>query len=122
MYMKINTNVMIVNIVKFVSNIESCFFFYTVARYVYIEVSPQRPTQSARLSSPAVSVSSSSTKCLNFWYHMYGPHVGSLNVYTNTTTLGSSIWSRNGTQGNQWKLATVEIQMSQTYSVSLQWV
>ena len=51
---------------------------------------------------------------------MYGPHVGSLNVYTNTTTLGSSIWSRNGTQGNQWKLATVEIQMNQSYSVSLQ--
>ena len=96
------------------------FYFFCVGRYVYIEVSPQRPKESARLVSPVISVSSASTKCLTFWYHMYGPHVGSLNVYANATTLGSPIWSKNGTQGNQWKQAIdLEIQMSQSYSVSL---
>lgn len=51
---------------------------------------------------------------------MYGPDVNSLGVYVNTTTLGPLIWSRNGTQGNAWRLANVDIQMSQSYSVSLQ--
>ena len=92
---------------------------FLVGRYVYIEASsPRRNGDFARLSSPLISVSSSSTKCLKFWYHMYGPHVDTLNVYTNTSTLGSPIWSRNRTQGNQWKSATVEIQMSQSYLVS----
>lgn len=85
---------------------------------MYIEVSPQRPKESARLVSPVISVSSAITKCLTFWYHMYGPHVGSLNVYANTTTLGSPIWSKSGTQGNQWKQAIdLEIQMNQSYSL-----
>ena len=89
-------------------------------RYVYIEASGKRPRQSARLISPVILVSSLSTKCLSFWYHMYGPHVGSLNVYTNATSLGSPIWTKNGSHGNQWRQAVgIEIQMNQSYSVSL---
>ena len=53
---------------------------------------------------------------------MYGPHVSALNVYTKTTTLGPAIWSKNGTQGNVWKQANVDIQMSQSFSVSVQTV
>jgi len=87
---------------------------------VYIEASGRRNGDFARLTSPMVSVSQQSTKCLTFWYHMYGPHVAALNVYANTTTLGAAIWSKNGTQGNAWKQASVDIQMSQSYSVSLQ--
>ena len=50
---------------------------------------------------------------------MYGPHVSALNVYTNTTTLEHVIWSKNGTQGNVWKVANVDIQINQPFSVSL---
>ena len=90
---------------------------------MYIEASlPRRPGQAARLFSPLVTVSGSSTECLEFWYHMYGPHVGSLSVYTNTTTgiLSTAIWSRNATQGNLWKSAVVEVQMNQSYMVSFE--
>ena len=82
-----------------------------------------KPTnaQVARLVSPLISVSSATTKCLIFWYNMYGPNVGSLNVYAKTSSLGSPIWSRNGTQGNQWHQAIdLEIQMNQSYLVSLE--
>ena len=95
-----------------------CLFL--LGRYMYIEASyPRQPGQAARLFSPLVTVSGSSTKCLEFWYHMYGPHVGSLSVYTNTTAgiLSTAIWSKNATQGNLWKSAVVEVQMNQSYMV-----
>ena len=97
-----------------------CMCLFLLGRYMYIEASyPRRPGQAARLFSPLVTVSGSSTKCLEFWYHMYGPHVGSLSVYTNTTTgiLSTAIWSKNATQGNLWKSAVVEVQMNQSYMV-----
>ena len=85
---------------------------------MYVEVNGKQNGDIARISSPLVSVSQKTTKCLKFWYHMYGPHIASLNVYANTTSLGLPIWSKNGTQGNKWKLAKVDVVMSQSYSVS----
>lgn len=85
---------------------------------MYVEVNGKQNGDIARISSPLVSVSQKTTKCLKFWYHMYGPHIASLNVYANTTSLGFPIWSKNGTQGNKWKLAKVDVVMSQSYSVS----
>ena len=93
---------------------------FLLGRYVYIEASGRKNGDFARLTSPVVSVSQQTTKCLTFWYHMYGPHVSALNVYTNTTTLGPAIWSKNGTQGNAWKVANVDIQINQPFSVRLQ--
>lgn len=87
---------------------------------MYIEASRRKNGDFARLTSPIISVSQKSTKCLTFWYHMYGPHVSALNVYTKTTTLGPAIWSKNGTQGNVWKVTKVDIQMNQSFSVSIQ--
>lgn len=43
--------------------------------------------------------------CLSFYYHMYGGHVGQLNVY-----LGNKkIFSKSGDQGHAWKKAEVSI-------------
>ncbi|CAH3118157.1 unnamed protein product [Pocillopora meandrina] len=84
---------------------------------MYVEVNGKQNGDIARISSPLVSVSQKTTKCLKFWYHMYGPHIASLNVYANTTSLGFPIWSKNGTQGNKWKLAKVDVVMSQSYSL-----
>ena len=86
---------------------------------MYIEANGSKNGDFARLTSPMVSISRQSIKCLTFWCHMYGPHVSALNVYTNTTTLGHEIWSKNGTQGNVWKVANVDIQINQPFSVSL---
>ena len=86
---------------------------------MYIAAVGKQNGDSARISSPMVSVSQKTTKCLKFWYYLYGPSLGSLDVYANTTSLGSPIWSKNGTQGNKWQLAKVDVVMSQSYSVSL---
>ena len=48
--------------------------------YVYLETSsPARPNDTAWLFNKKIDDSMDS--CMSFWYHMYGPHVGSLNVY-----------------------------------------
>lgn len=50
------------------------------------------------------------TQCLSFWYHMYGDSTGTLNFYIKTGSgLGSLVWTRKGSQGNQWIKAGVTV-------------
>ena len=85
--------------------------------YVYIETSrPRKANDTARIES--ASVPATQQKCLQFWYHMFGPHVDTLNVYTKVNQqLGSPVWSRSGTQGNKWKHATVSLTVSSKFKV-----
>ena len=58
--------------------------------YVYLETSsPARPNDTAWLFNKKIDDSMDS--CMSFWYHMYGPHVGSLNVYL-SVSLGSQLY------------------------------
>ncbi|XP_033751987.1 MAM and LDL-receptor class A domain-containing protein 1-like [Pecten maximus] len=86
--------------------------------YIFIEASnPRRPNDTARVMSPLIS--DNSPRCLSFWYHMYGTHVNLLNVYQtrSISSLGTAIWSRRGTQGNQWLQAKVAITPSSPYMI-----
>ncbi|XP_070566390.1 MAM and LDL-receptor class A domain-containing protein 1-like [Ptychodera flava] len=71
--------------------------------YMYIETSsPRVAGEVAYLYSPEV-VPTSGTKCLQFWYHMYGQHVDTLNVYVETgPSLTTPVWTRTGTYGDVW--------------------
>ncbi|XP_060564981.1 MAM and LDL-receptor class A domain-containing protein 1-like [Ruditapes philippinarum] len=90
--------------------------------YIYVETSsPRKPNDKARLLS--AQVPSRNAYCLKFWYHMYGPHVNALNIYKKTSSLGSPIWTKLGTQGNQWKSGQVNIPASTTnYNVAIEGV
>ena len=46
--------------------------------YLYIETSGAAANKTARLTSSVVT--SSDTRCLTFWYHMYGAHINTLTV------------------------------------------
>ncbi|XP_013393210.1 MAM and LDL-receptor class A domain-containing protein 2-like, partial [Lingula anatina] len=84
--------------------------FIPAGFYVYIETSGRKNGDKARLTSPGLQVLGNQYKCLSFWYHMYGAHVNSLNVYFKSgTTLGKAIWTKKGTQGNKWIQAQVDI-------------
>ena len=85
--------------------------------YVYIETShPRKPNDTARIES--ATVPATQQKCLQFWYHMYGPHVDRLNVYTKVNQqLGLPVWTRGGTQGNKWRHATVSLTVSSKFKV-----
>ena len=86
--------------------------------YMYIETSfPRKPNDTARFESAMVPATQQ--KCLQFWYHMYGPHVDTLNVYTKVKQqLGSPVWTRSGTQGNKWKHATLSLTVSSKFKVN----
>jgi hypothetical protein len=59
--------------------------------YLYIETSfPQSQGQKARIISPMYSPSSS--VCLRFYYHMFGPSIGVLNVLMAGTK--QILWSK----------------------------
>lgn len=51
---------------------------------------------------------------------MYGPHIGTLNVYVDTYGQQRQRWSKTGTQGNKWKQASVYISTLYDFSVSFE--
>ena len=77
---------------------------------MYLESSTNAHGHAARLLSPAVTLTSGQSKCFTFWYNMYGPNIGSLNVYfKRSNNLGSAIWIMKGNQGPLWKKAVVTV-------------
>ena len=58
-------------------------------------------------------------RCLSFWYHMYGVHIGELNVLIvqNGTSRSAPIWQLKGNQGNIWKPSRVTIKSSIKHKV-----
>lgn len=89
--------------------------------YIYIETSGQRQGNKARLISPQIPpLGSGGQKCVKFWYHMYGQHVASLNLYIQfgLSLPSSPQWTLSGTQGNQWKMATLTFTATKPFNVS----
>ncbi|XP_046355169.2 collagen alpha-1(XXVII) chain-like [Haliotis rufescens] len=76
--------------------------------YIYLETSAGIPNSAAAYRSSPLGTNHHF--CLTFWYHMYGQTVGSLQVKIMTAhTTGSPIWKKDGSQGDQWKLAKVDL-------------
>ncbi|XP_071504491.1 MAM and LDL-receptor class A domain-containing protein 1-like [Diadema antillarum] len=76
--------------------------------YVVIDASSAGENQRARLYSD--DITEGEHKCLAFWYHMYGAHVGDLTVGygdTDGTPDGAVIWSMSGTQDYSWTIGLV---------------
>lgn len=78
--------------------------------YLFIETSsPRRVNDTAQLLSPLVSPRANA-QCIRFWYHMYGPDVNTLNVYTMINNrLGAVAWTHTGTIDNQWHFQAVDL-------------
>ena len=87
--------------------------FIPAAHYMYIEATYQLSGDQARLLSRPIYVTGSAnmTNCtFQFWYHMYGEDIGTLNVYarsTNVPLVQNLLWSKSGDQLNQWHNAKV---------------
>ena len=81
--------------------------------YVYMEASGLEPGNKARLLSRMVNHGFSKTKCLIFWFHMYGADVDTLEVIIRNYTGGdTTFWKRVGNHGNTW----MQGQLSLAYS------
>ncbi|KAJ7380815.1 hypothetical protein OS493_007199, partial [Desmophyllum pertusum] len=78
--------------------------------YMFIEASyPRKPNDTAGLVSPTIQ-KSGPYACVLFWYHMFGPHIGALNVYMKdggqTKTL---MYQKVGSQGDEWKEGLLQL-------------
>lgn len=85
---------------------------------MYIETSsPRKPNDTAWLLSPQYPAAPNG-KCLNFWYHMSGSHIGRMNVYIKDgLTIGTKVWSETGDQGNFWLHARAPIKINNKFRV-----
>ena len=91
-----------------------------LGHFMYTEVSPSSITQGskARLLSPRYPATRGS--CLQFWYHMYGQTIGTLNVYTRRSSWSlNKVWSKTGNDTNIWNVAQVTIRSPFAYQVCL---
>lgn len=98
--------------IKFIMQID-----FLPGHYMYIESSDARPNAKARIISPRLP--GSGTRCLQFWYSMFGQQVNTLNVYAKSRSLGNVLWTLSGNQGMDWKIAQVTIPRGSSYNVSL---
>ena len=68
---------------------------------------PQKNNKVCRLASPIIQPEA---KCLEFYYHAFGPNVNTLNVYLEQDDqLGGPRWSRSRNQGNMWQRGELKI-------------
>ena len=87
--------------------------------YVYIEASsPRLKGEIARLSSAQIDKAGIPT-CVDFWFHMYGDGVDTLNLYTRSNgNLGNPIFTRIGERGDEWFRGQVEVTVDDNFQVS----
>ncbi|KAM4770821.1 MAM domain-containing glycosylphosphatidylinositol anchor protein 1 [Rhinophrynus dorsalis] len=94
--------------------------------YMFLEASsPRVQGDKARLISPMYNVTAKSPSnrmpyCVSFYYHMYGRHIGSLNVLVrlrNIGTMDTQEWTLSGDRGNKWQHAIVPIKPSGPFQV-----
>ena len=90
---------------------------------MYIETSsPRRSGDIARLVSPLLLNQGNSNRqscILNFWYHMYGEHIATLNVYSRSAGVDNTetvLWSLSGNQFNAWHQARISFVWSQPFA------
>ncbi|XP_043540866.1 apical endosomal glycoprotein-like, partial [Chiloscyllium plagiosum] len=75
--------------------------------YLFIHNSSAlHPNQAARLTT-VLQTATSANQCLSFWYHMYGPKIGTLSLKVQQQGQPDELlWTKTGTHGNQWRWAS----------------
>ena len=64
----------------------------------------------ARVISPCLDFTGNTYPKVDFWYHMWGTGIGTLNVdYLDNTGTWVNAWSLSGQQGNSWQKAIVDL-------------
>jgi len=80
-------------------------------RYLYSEASNGCTSSDAITISPCFNLTNTIAPEFSFWYHMDGTAVGSITVdmFTNGTWTNNIINPINGSQGNSWQQATIDM-------------
>lgn len=84
---------------------------------MFIETSyPRKRGDRARFESEVFTPTTGKGRCLSFWYHMKGGHIGTLNVYMRVYGQSETkLWSITGDQGDKWNSASTPILSGNRY-------
>ncbi len=77
--------------------------------YLYTETSCSSGSYVAKIESPCMDISGLSAPQLEFWYHMFGAAMGTMDIEIWYGGQWVNIWSKTGDQGNLWQKATVNL-------------
>lgn len=93
------------------------FWSFWIGTYIYIEASRRSHGDRARLMSEWIEPNK--VICLQFWYHMFGKHIGQLNAFLATNSSEMLVWSLSGNQGDKWMFAQTTLQAKNRFKVCL---
>ena len=90
--------------------------------------SPRKANDTAQLASPTIKGTGSRVRraagdCkMRFFYHMFGYHIGQLNIYTATTygQPGTKVWSMSGSKGDIWIRGEVALSNAADFQVIIE--
>ena len=77
--------------------------------YIYLNSSFTNANELANLLSPSLDLNGLTNPKFEFWYHMFGATVSTLNVHVDAGAGWMNVWSKAGDQGNQWKRGDVDL-------------
>jgi hypothetical protein len=91
-------------------------------KYIFLESTVPCTSIKANMLSPCIDLSSASDPLLSFAYHMYGITMGAmyLDIFADGVWT-ESIWSQTGDQGDEWKIANVNLSNWANDTVVLRW-
>jgi len=77
----------------------------STGKYLYIEPSHTCLVKQTSMITPAIGLTGSLQPMLGFWYHAFGPDVGTLSVdiFDGNQVTQNALPSLSGDQGNSWK-------------------
>ncbi|CAH1786792.1 unnamed protein product, partial [Owenia fusiformis] len=90
-------------------------FGTSTGQYLYARSSGRKPLTLVSTQSPKYPKTRG--KCLQFWYHMYGYDMGTLNVYMTYKALKDKLWTTSGNKGNAWNVAQTSLTSGVDYKV-----
>lgn len=86
---------------------------------MYTEATSKNSNDTSRLISPIYDSSNNTSDefCFEFYYHMFGKHIGELRLYVRKVTskdewnlnVSDAVFLRAGEQGNQWRREFVKL-------------
>ena len=89
--------------------------------YIYIETSyPRHRGDIARLDSPILTPTPATGHCLSFWYYMFGPTIGQLNIYLQNNFNRTLFWSKSGPQQDRWMKGSRTIISNIDYALTIE--
>ncbi|XP_039624323.1 uncharacterized protein LOC120538842 [Polypterus senegalus] len=102
------------------TSLSGCSMFQ--GQYLYAEVTTSYLGNRALLVSPRFQGS----RCMSFWYSMFGNEFGSLNVYiqyAKSPDTWNKVWVSKGSNSRKWYLAELDlfIQPHEVFQIILEW-